>query len=67
MLPQPVGLLKLVPSLFCTSSVEGRDTLPTKHYKVYVNIFLRLNACKRICFKLGMMLNTTELYSLLPI
>ena len=35
--------------------------------KYAINIVLCLDACKLICLKLGMMLNTTWLYSLIAI
>ena len=31
------------------------------------NIVMLQDACERICFKLGMMLNTSKLYSLSPV
>ena len=34
--------------------------------KYAINIVLRQDTCELICFKLGMTLNTTEVYSLIP-
>ena len=32
-----------------------------------INIIMCQDTCERICFKLGMMLNTTKLYTLIPV
>ena len=59
MLPHPVGLLKLMLNLVCTckgmNSADG------------TNIFLCWGTCESICFKLGTMLDTTKLNTLIPI
>ena len=62
MLPQPVGLLKLMLNLFCTSNTQGREICRCEFIKYTINIVLCLDTCEQICFKLGMMLGAT--YSL---
>ena len=65
MLPQPVGLLKLM-LIFCPSNIQGRELCSSDFVKYMFNIVMCQDICEPICFKLGMMLNTIELYSLIP-
>ena len=51
-MPQPVGLWKLMLYLFSTSNIQGKDLCPVS------------GLCAVICFKLGMKLDMTKLYSL---
>ena len=59
MLPQPVGLLKLILHLFCTNSTRERTLL----MKYAINMVLCQDTCQPVCFKLSMMLDTTKLYA----
>ena len=65
--PQPNGLLKLVVNLFCTSNIQGRDLCLHDFIKYAINIVHCWDTCKPIYFKLGMMLHTTKLYSLISV
>ena len=58
-LPQSVGLLKLMLSLFCTSSIQ--------FIKYRINIVMRLDMWEPVCCKLGMNLDATGLYILIPV
>ena len=66
-LPQPVGLLKLMLDWFYISNIQGRERLWCYFMKYMFNIVMHQDTCEPICFKLGMVLNTTKLYSLIPI
>ena len=48
---------------FCTSNIQGKELF----MKYTSNIIMCQDTCEPICFKLGMMLNTTELYSWIPV
>ena len=67
MLPQPVGLLKLMRKLFCTSNIQGRELCWHDFMTYMFNIVMYRDTCDPICFKLGMMLHTTKLYCLIPV
>ena len=49
-LPQPVGLLKLMLNLFCTSNMQGRERCWRYQVKYLINIVLRLDTCEPISF-----------------
>ena len=66
-LPQPVVLLKLVLNLLCRSNVQGRELCRHDFRKGTVNIVLCQYSCELICFKLGMMIDSTKLYNLIPV
>ena len=53
--------------LFCTSNVQGREVCRHDFMKYTFNIVMCQDTCELICFKLGMMLYTTKLYSLIPV
>ena len=53
---------------FCTILYSREKTLLTWFCKIYIfNIVLRLDTCGLICFRLGMVLNMTKFYSLIPV
>ena len=64
---QPVGVLKLMLNLFCRSNIQGRELCWYDFIKHMINIALCQDTCGSICFKLGMMLDMTKLYSLIPV
>ena len=57
MLLQPVGLLKLMLNLFCTSSIEGREFCGRGVMKCTFIMVMCEDTCELICFKLRVMLN----------
>ena len=59
MLPQPVGLSKLRLNLICTSTIQRRELCRRDFTKFRMNIILCQDTGELICFKLGMMLDTT--------
>ena len=63
-LPQAVGLLNLMLSLFVQLLFMGENAADVI---LWINIGLCQKACELICFKLGTMPNTTKLYSLIPV
>ena len=63
LLLQPVGLLKFMLSLFCTSNIQGRELCWREFMKYSFNIDMYQDTCEPVCFKLGMVLYTTKLYS----
>ena len=73
MLPQLLGLLKLMLNLFCTSTIQGRELCGHDFVKYSINILQRRDTCepicfrRLICFKLGMVLDMTKLCSLIPV
>ena len=60
-------LLKLMPNWFCTINIHGGELRWRDFMKCSFNIVMFQDACESICFKVGMMLNTTKLYSLIPV
>ena len=65
MLSQPAGSLKLLLHLFCISTTQGRE-LCWRDFMTYTfGIVVCQDTCEPICFKLGVMLNTTEVCSLI--
>ena len=67
LLLQPGGWLKLMLNLSCRSSIQGKDVCWCDFSDYMLNMVMCQDTCKRNCFQLGMMLNTTKLYSLLVI
>ena len=67
LLPQSVGLLKLLSYLFCTSNILERELCRHDFIKYMINIVLCQGPCELIWFKLGVMLDTTNLYSVIPV
>ena len=67
MLPQSVGLLKLMLNLFCTRYIQETGLCWPDYIKYTFNIITCQDTHERICFKLCMMLDTTKLYSLIPV
>ena len=67
LLSQPVGFLKLMLNSFSTSIIEGRELCWCGCMKYAFNIVMCQDTCEPICFKLGVMLNTAEFYSLIPV
>ena len=67
MLLHPVGLLKLMLNLLCTSNIQGIKLCWRDFIKSMFNVVLCQDTGYQICFKLGMMQNTTEPLSLLPV
>ena len=51
----------------CTSNIQGRELCWRDYIKYTINIVLCRDTCEQICFKIGMMLVTTRLYSLVPV
>ena len=64
MLPQPVGLLKLMQKWF--AQVQGRELCSHKFLKYMFDIVMCQDTCIQMCVKLGMILNSTKFYSLIP-
>ena len=60
------NLLKLMLNVFCTSTIQGRELCWRDFMKYMCNIMCQ-NNCETICFKLGMMVNTTKIYSLISL
>ena len=48
MLPQPVGLLKLMLNLFCTSNIQGRELCQHDFVKYTFNFVMCQDTCERI-------------------
>ena len=65
MLLQLVGLLKFMLNLFCTNTFQARELCGRDFIKYRINIVLCQDTCQLICFKLGMILDTTIVYSLI--
>ena len=57
------SLLKLARNLFHTNTIQWRGLCWHDYMKYIINIVLCQDTCKPICFKLGMMLDMTKLYS----
>ena len=62
---QPACLLKLILNLFCTINFQEGELYLPDFIKYAFNFGMRQNICKLICFKLGMMLDMTNLYSMI--
>ena len=56
------GLLKLMLDLFCTRTIPGRELCWLDFVKHMLNIFMFLDTCELICFKLSFMLNANKRY-----
>ena len=67
MFPQPVGLLKLMLHLFCSSNIQRREICCRNFMKCMFSIIMCQDTCQVICFKPGMMLSITKFYSLIPV
>ena len=67
MLTQPVGLLKLILNLFYTSNIQGRVLCRYDFMNYTFNINMFQDTCEPICFKVGVMLNSTKLCSLIQV
>ena len=67
LLPQPAGLLKLMLNLFCTITIQGRELCWCDFMKYMFNSVMCQDICEPICVILGMLLNTTKLYCLIPV
>ena len=67
MFPEPVGFLKFMLNIFCIGKIEGRELDWCDFVEYTFNIFLCQDTCELICFKLGMMQDTTKLYKLIPV
>ena len=61
-----IGLTNLIPNLFRPISIQGRKVSVRDFVKEF-NIGLYLNIYGPIPFKRGMMIETTELYILIPV
>ena len=57
MLPQPVGLLKLMLIVFAQVLFKGENSATVIFMKYTFDIVMCQDTCNLICFKLGMMLN----------
>ena len=60
-----VSLFKLMVHLFCTKNIQGRKLCWHDLMKYTFYIVMHQDTCVMICFKLGIMLNCTKLYSLI--
>ena len=60
-LPQLIGVLKLMLSLFCTSSIQAENSADM----IMFSIFICQDSFERICSKLGLMLNNSKLNNLI--
>ena len=67
LLAHPVGLLKLMLNLFCTSNIQEKELCWRDFIKYMINIVVCRDACEPICFKLDVMLGMTKLYNLIPV
>ena len=61
LLPQPVGLLKLMLNLFHVMNVQGRELYLRGFVKYIFNSGFHLDAYELISFKLDLMIDTTGL------
>ena len=52
---------------FCARCSKGKELSWCDFVKKMFNIVMFQDTCERICFKLVLMLNTTRLYSLIPV
>ena len=53
--------------LFCTSNIVGRELCWHDFIKYTIKIVMCQDTCEPICFRLGVVLNTTKLYHLIPV
>ena len=67
MLPQHVSLWKFMLNLFCTNDIQGRELCWHDFMKYTFNVVICQDTCQSVFFKLGMMLNMTNVYSLIPV
>ena len=67
LLPQAVGVLKLMLNLLRTICIQRRELYSRDCVKYIFNTGLRGDTCEQICFRLGMMLDTTKLYRMIPV
>ena len=67
MLPQPDGLLKLMLNLLHTITIHRRKLFLRNFINYVCDISLCPSAYDPVCSKLGMMLDITKLYSVLPV
>ena len=54
-------------NLFCTNSIKGKEHCWRDFMKYTFDIVNCQDTCEPICFKLGMLRNTTKLYSLVSV
>ena len=57
------GLMQFMLELFQTINIHGRELYLCVFIKYIFNIGLHLDMCELTCFKPGMTLHTSELYS----
>ena len=62
-----LGFFKLMLILFRTTTIQGRELFIRDLMKYTFKIVMCPDTCEAICFKLGMMQNTTNLCSLIPL
>ena len=62
LLPQPVGLLKPILNIFCTSTVQRKEICWCDFTKYMINIVMWTDLCQT-----GLVLDMTALYSLIPV
>ena len=64
LLPQPDSLLKLMPNWFCIRNNRGRELCWHDFVKYTINSVVCWDTCEPVCLKLGVMLDSTKLFSL---
>ena len=67
LLPQLIGVLKLMLELLLMINIQGEEFHMRDFMKYTFNIGLHRNTCEPICFKPVMMLDTTNLNSMFPV
>ena len=63
--PQPVGLLKFMLRIFHTISIQWREHFLGDCIEYTFSTGLCRDSCEVICFRCGMIVDTTELYSMI--
>ena len=66
-MPQPAGFLKFMLDVFYMISVQGREPYLGNYIEYSFNFVLCFDAYEPISFKLGMMIDMTSLYCLIPV
>ena len=67
MMPRLVGLMKFILNVFVQVIFKGESSIDVIFTKYTFHIVICEGILEPICFKLGMMLGTTNFYSLIPV
>ena len=66
-LPQPVGLSKLVLNLFCIVNIQERESDFRDFINYIIYIGLCLDSCELISFKQGLIMDSIQPYSFIAV